>query len=130
MPVRNRTGFFVRGLDIDLGNGEIALDHIERGMPEQLLEGEDIAAVAQKLDGKGMAETVGMAVWHVGAVAQGVEQVLETVAGKGAVFIGDEKVGADIDFIAKSNIAPERLGGVVGKWDVAFLVPLAEGFDQ
>jgi hypothetical protein len=36
-------------------NSEVALDHVEVGVTEHALEGEDVAAIAQVLDGEGVA---------------------------------------------------------------------------
>lgn len=37
-------------VEIDLGEGEVAFDHVECGVPEQFLKGVGVAAVAQVLD--------------------------------------------------------------------------------
>ena len=54
MPIVNRTGAAMRVLDVDLRDGDVVLDHVERAVAQQLLQGEDIAAAAQKLNGKGV----------------------------------------------------------------------------
>lgn len=46
------------GRDVGLGEGEVAFDHLEAGVAEECLQGKDIAAVAQVVEGKGMAEAV------------------------------------------------------------------------
>lgn len=40
-------------------------DHIQRFVPEEFLEGEDISSVADELDGSGSPEPVGMHFGHI-----------------------------------------------------------------
>ena len=59
IPVGGRGGAAVGVFDIHLSNGQVALDHVERGVAEQGLEAVDVAAVAQEVDGEGVAESEG-----------------------------------------------------------------------
>ena len=74
MPVIDRAGATMRVLDIDLRDGDIVLDHVEGAVAKQLLQREDIAAAAQKLNGKGVPHAVRMKVRHTGLLAQTIEQ--------------------------------------------------------
>ena len=55
----------------DLG---IPLYHLQRGMAKQGLEGEQIAAIAQVVGGKGVAELVRIG-FHAGALADAMNQL-------------------------------------------------------
>ena len=56
-------------LNIHLGNPGIMLDHFQRAMPKQGLQGEHIAARTQIGDRKGVSETMGMTIFHAGFYA-------------------------------------------------------------
>ena len=45
-------------LDIDLSDRQITFDHVQGGVTEDPLQGVDISAVPQKVDGKCMPETM------------------------------------------------------------------------
>lgn len=79
------------GGGIGFGEGEVFADHFEGGVAEEALEGEDVATVAEVLDGKGMAEAVGVDVADVCARTQAHEEVSDGVAVHGGVVFGDEE---------------------------------------
>ncbi len=115
--------------DIYLGDGEIAADHIERGVAEHGLEGEDIAAVAQVVDGKGVAETVGMDAGDVGAFSKANKQAPEGTPIQRDVRFRAHKAGgihAGISGLASGEVAPDGLAGAGIEVRQAFFVALAE----
>ena len=59
--------------NVDLGDGNVALDHLQGGVAEDALEFEDVAAIAEECDGEGMAEAMGVGVGDVGALAQAAD---------------------------------------------------------
>ena len=48
----------MRRLDIDLGDRQIPFDHVQGGMSKDPLQGIDISAVTEVVNGKCMSETV------------------------------------------------------------------------
>ena len=58
LPVVGRTGAPLRFLNVRLGEGRIDLHRAEMLMPEHALKLQHAAAVAQEVDGEGMAELV------------------------------------------------------------------------
>lgn len=67
-PVVGGAGLAVGGAEVGLGQGDVDADGFEFFMAEQALEFEDVAAVAQEVDGEGVAEAVGGGVFDVGGL--------------------------------------------------------------
>lgn len=98
-------------VEIDLGEGEVAFDHVERGVPEQFLEGVGVATVAQVLDGEGVAEAVRVDVSDAGAGSQGAEGLGERGGIDAAVVVGAEERFVGFGIGTGGQVAPERLRG-------------------
>ncbi len=64
-------------VEIDLRQGEVAFDHIQGGMTEHFLQGVGIAAIAQVLNGEGVAEAVRMHIGNARPFAEGGEKLGE-----------------------------------------------------
>mgnify|MGYP007071584450 CR=1 FL=1 len=79
------------GLGIGVGEGEVFAHHFEGGVTEEALEREDVAAVAEVLDGEGVAEFVGVGGGDVGAPGQAVEKAADGVAIHEGAVDGDEE---------------------------------------
>ena len=45
-------------IQVGLGDGEVSLDHLHGGVTEDHLQAPGVAAVAQEVDGEGVAEAV------------------------------------------------------------------------
>jgi hypothetical protein len=56
---------------VGVGELEVGLDHFHGGVTEEHLQGVGVAAVAQVVDGKGVAEAARVGVRKAGAVAEG-----------------------------------------------------------
>ena len=111
-PIRDGAGLLVRVLNVGLGDGEVGVDHLEAGMAQQALEGKDVAPVAQKLDGKGVAEAVDGGVWHASAGSDVEDDAAQGVAREGLAVEGDEKEVVVFRLVAGGTVAPEVLCGV------------------
>lgn len=100
------------GGDVGLGDGEVAADHVEGGVPEEALEGEDVHPVAQRLDGADVAEAVAVDAGDAGAQADAVDEPAEDVAGHGqAGRGGDERRERGVAVVAGLEVTPQRLDG-------------------
>lgn len=105
--------------DVNFGEMEVTANHIEGRVAEESLEGVDIAAVAKKLDGKGVAEAVGMGVGDISAGAEVVEQVADGITIHGVVFDGEEKGFGIVGFVAGGKVAVDLVGSTAGDEDGA-----------
>lgn len=112
-------------VDVGLGNGEIVAHHHQGGVAEDHLEGVNIATVAQVGDGEGVAETVWVDAEHAGAGPGQVEQVVELVAGEGALVGGDEERFGDLVVFARGEGLPDGGGGARADGDPALFIALA-----
>ncbi len=90
-----------------MGSGEIGLDdaqvfanHIQAGVPEGGLQGEDVTAVAQELNGECVAEAVGVAIPEFGALAEAVDEFKESQAVEIGAIIRNEEIGVGEGVIA------------------------------
>jgi len=76
--------------DVCFGDGEIDFDHFESRVTEDLAQGVDISAIAQEHHGKGMAKAVGMSISDAGQLAEGVNELVEGIAGERNVMFAEE----------------------------------------
>lgn len=67
-------------VDVGLGNGEVDFHGVKIGVAEGALEGVDISPIAEVGNGKGMAESVGVAIGYAGAFSQAGEHAVEAGA--------------------------------------------------
>ena len=74
MPIIGRACAPVGFGDIHFGDTGIMLDHLQRAVPKQGLEREEIAAASQIGNGKGMAKQMGVAFFDVDFPTQVGEQ--------------------------------------------------------
>lgn len=96
---------------VHLGDGDVALDHFECGVAEEALEFEDVAAVAEKVDGECVAEAVGVGIGDAGALAQAIDEGEDAGTGDGGLgSVGEEEVFVEIGVGAGDQVAPNRLG--------------------
>lgn len=79
------------GLDVYLGDGQVALDHLHGGMAQDALEGVDVSAIAKECDGKCVPEAMGMAIGDAGALADALDEVAELLAVEVALVDGGEQ---------------------------------------
>ncbi len=79
-PVFDGAGVAMGIVDVGLDDGEVALDHGQGFVAEHPLEGVDIAAIAQKVDGKCVAEAVEGDAGDALAGADALEELAERVA--------------------------------------------------
>ena len=80
------------GIQICLGQAQIGLDHIHGGMAQHLLESVAVAAIAEIVDRKGVAEAVDVGSLDAGLFRQGADQVQQLVAVQGiAGGIGEQR---------------------------------------
>ena len=64
-------------VEVGVGQGEVAADHVEGGVAEAALEGEGVPPVSQEHDGEGMAESVDVGVRDAGPLADAAEEAAE-----------------------------------------------------
>ena len=79
------------GLDVGLGQDQVALDHLQGGVTEQGLELVGVTAVAKEVDGKGVAKSVRVAVGDGGSLAEAVDELEQGAGGERGAFDGDEE---------------------------------------
>ena len=99
---------------VGLGEGEVAVDHFQRSVAEEGLEGKYVAAVAKEVDGKCMAKPMGVgAGGDAGAVAEAADDEVEAAAGHGLVCFPDDDEGrvARLGSGASGEVAPYCFGG-------------------
>ena len=82
IPIADRAGALVGFFDIRLHNCQIALNHIERGMAEESLQGVHIATIAQVLNCKRVAETMHVDTFYAGALPNGDQHLQQPGAGE------------------------------------------------
>lgn len=112
---------------------EVASDHLESGVTEEVLEGEGVAAVAEVGDGEGVTKAVGVDVGRdASTFADALDGFAEDVAGHGAGVIGgadgEEGVGGDGVLEARSEVTPEGAGGAFAEIDDALFFVAALTF--
>ena len=79
-------------VQVGLDDFEISFHHVQGRVTEHLLQGVDVAAVAQELDGKGVAKAVRVDVGDEGALPAAVQDAQQGVAGHGeGLTIGGSK---------------------------------------
>ena len=91
-PIGDGAGDAVGFFDVGLGDGEVTVDHAEGGMTEHALQGKDVAAVFEELDGKGVAKAVDGGTGYSGSLTGTAEEAAQCVSGQGLVCAGDEEV--------------------------------------
>ena len=117
------------GIQVGLGDGQVGLDHLHSRMAEHDLERVGVAAIAQKVDGEGVAEAGDVDMAQAGAPsndAHGMQQL--AVIQRVAVAGGDEAVTNRIIF-ALGKITPDGLAGGGRDRDGALLAAFAEDGD-
>ena len=112
-------------VNVGLGEFEIDADGFEGGMSEHGLEGVDVTAVAEVLNGEGMAEAVGMNVGDACAFADGLKHSREFCASHRAVEFGEEERVTRQGVLAGGEVAPDHLSRAGGEGEQAFLHPFA-----
>jgi len=82
---------------VELGDAGVVAHHFEIRVAEELLEGEDVARVAEIVDGEGVPEFVRVGVGDVGTVADALDEAGQDVALHRARVVGrsdeEEEVG-------------------------------------
>ncbi len=113
-------------VEILLGELEICLDHFHGAVAKQGLESVGVAAVAQKLDGEGVPEAVGVGVGDGGAGAEAVDETTQGVAAEGMTLGGQKDTAAVVAWSgALAEVASEELGGAGAEFDAALFGPFA-----
>lgn len=87
-PVVDGGGAAMGGGAVGLDDVEVAGDHGQIGVAEEVAEGEGVAFVAEVGDGEGVAEAVGVGVGDAGALSQAAEEAVEDAGIKGAGVVG------------------------------------------
>lgn len=87
-PVVNGRGAAMGVGAVGLDDVEVAGDHGEVGVSEEVAEGEGIALVAEVGDGEGVPEAMGMNVGDAGTVTEAAEKAVEDAGIKGAGVVG------------------------------------------
>lgn len=102
------------GGQVGLGDVEIVVDHIERGVTEQALKGEDVTAAAQVPDGEGVAEAVGVDVGNAGAFFDTAQHESDGDFGH-----REEKVGwaGGAFFFHAGDVEPQGASGCIAQYD-------------
>ena len=94
------------GLSYVLGNQcQIAADHLQRRMTQHALKGEHIAAVAQIVDGEGMAKLMRVAGRHADALAQSPDMAAEGTSLQLPPILVDEQPVAGLVFSAFRKVS-------------------------
>lgn len=88
-------------------------------MPEELLEGEDVAAVAQVENGKGVAEAVGVAVGDAGAFGDALDDVADGETVERFFVMGGNEGGIVVFDGAAGGVGPDGTAGAVAEPDDA-----------
>lgn len=118
---------------VGLGEVEIAADHFQAGVAEELLEGVDVSAVSEVVDGEGVPEAVRVDVGYAGACAEGGEVVTEVGAVELGALLGDEEPGSrGPGGVSIGEVGPKGLGGAGADVDGARfgLPPAQASFSQ
>ena len=79
-------------IHIRLGDGEVSFDHFEGRVAEDPLEGVDVAAVPEVVDGEGVAESVDRGFLDAGTFAEGGDAYPEGVTIESSPYLGDKQV--------------------------------------
>lgn len=111
------------GVEVYLGQGDVAFDHLQSGVAEQALEFESVTAVAQEIDSEGVTKTMGVDVLDAGALAQAAEEVAQAGGGDGDQGLGGSSVGAG------KKVTPNGFEGAGVNGDDALFLPFAGDFD-
>ena len=90
---------------VGLGKFEVTADHFEGGVAEEALEGVDVSAVAEVVDGEGVAKAVGVGFGDAGAFAEGLQVRAEGGAVEGVVLLGDEDGGGGLTHFLTIHVA-------------------------
>lgn len=114
------------GFDVGLGDLDVSADHVHAGVAKEYLEGVGVAAIAEVVDGEGVAKAVDVGVVDSGALGDGGDGVVEMIAGEGLAVAGDEEGVIGGFGEAGGEVAPDGGGGVVGEGEGAFFGSFAE----
>jgi len=77
-------------VEVVLGELDVEADHFHGAVAKEGLEDVAISAVAQELDGEGVAEAVGVGIDDAGAAAEAGDETEEGVAADGQAALGEE----------------------------------------
>jgi len=96
---------------------------------EHPLECVDIAAVAEEVDGEGVAEAVGMSVEDASALAESMNELVEARGGERAFLLGQEEGISGDGIGAGDQVAPGGFEGLVTDGEEAFFIAFAKDRD-
>lgn len=99
-------------LNVRLGYVEVFFAHIQGGVAEQGLQGVDVAAETQEVNGEGVAKAVGVNVMDAGALSDGVELLQQAKTIQGVVIVGGEE-RIILGSFADGVVFPDDLGGAI-----------------
>src|ERR1041384_2662440 len=91
MPIVRWAGALVRLLNVGLYYARVMRDHVQRGMTQEGLQGEYVAARAQVGDRKRVTETMWMALFYASLPAQRRDHLPQGVAIHSPVHLPKEK---------------------------------------
>ena len=67
---------------VNLGESHVALDHLQGRVTEKALKLQRVAAVAEKADGEGVPESMGMSVGDTSTLTKASDELEQTGAGE------------------------------------------------
>jgi len=102
----------VRFFEIGLDQFEVIVDHIEGGVAQDALEGEDIPTVSEVFDRESVPEAVRMSMRHLGGRCDPIEQLAD-----GSGFQAEQPMGR-LWLLAAAEIEPEGFAGAFTQGDV------------
>lgn len=111
--------------EIDLGQLDVDADGVKAFVAEHRLQFDDIAAVAQEVDGEGMAEFMDIGVVDAGALGGGADHLEKYVAIHVGIVAGGEEGVGGLSRQTGGQVAPEVLFAGVRDEDEAVFVAFA-----
>lgn len=118
-------------VDIGLDDFQIAAYHFQRGMTQAGLERVDVAAVAQEVDGKCMAESMGRGARDTGTVPGALDEEAQRLARETLANVVREQgiIAVEVGIAFCGQIAPHAAGGPASGPQYSLFGPLAHHFD-
>jgi hypothetical protein len=110
MPVIRRRRFLMNPRRIDICHPRIMLNHLQRAVTQQVLQGKDIPARAQVGDREGVTETVGVGMRHPRLLPQPTDQLAQRVAPHWVPVTAHKQRRLRVlsILLAGSQVAPQR----------------------
>lgn len=114
-------------LDVTVGDLQVAVDHFQGRVTQDLLECVNVAAIAKVLDGEGVAKSVRVGVANVGPLGDAFDEFEQGVAGHRAIVDVEKDVLSSIRALL-GLVFPDGAAGVGAERDDPLLRAFAQHF--